>query len=144
MITPSCKWIYLLRREVPVAERGVGGKLQRMFQKRQSTPFVWKKHFVIELFFTSTNMTFGFPVVSHISNKSLTSISPFVRFLSGFEDKLYQIFWKLNYYFFCFNDVNRTENVLFFCVCSSKLNSAAGMRNVLRRRSRKEDVSAAA
>lgn len=75
-----------------MAERGVGGKLQRMFQKRQSTPFVWKKHFVIELFFTSTNMTFGFPVVSHISNKSLTSISPFVRFLSGFEDKTLPVF----------------------------------------------------
>lgn len=70
-----------------MAECSVGGKLHRMFQKRQSTPFVWKNVLLLNFFFTSTNMTFGFPVASHISNKSLMSASVFVMFLSGSEDK---------------------------------------------------------
>lgn len=57
-------------------------------KKKTEHTFCVEKHFVIELFFTSTNMTFGFPVVSHISNKSLTSVFLFVRFLSDKLDQL--------------------------------------------------------
>lgn len=79
-----------------IKERGACGRAQHRWEATSNVPkkkkktehtFCVEKHFVIELFFTSTNMTFGFPVVSHISNKSLTSVSLFVRFLSGFEDK---------------------------------------------------------
>lgn len=89
-----------------IKERGACGRARRRWEATTNVPkktehtFCVEKHFVIELFFTSTNMTFGFPVVSHISNKS--SISPFVRFLSGFEDKLYQFLYFLKTQYFLF------------------------------------------
>lgn len=89
-----------------IKERGACGRARRWWEAPTNVPkktehtFCVEKHFVIELFFTSTNMTFGFPVVSHISNKSLTSVSLFVRFLSKSEDKLYQLLYLMKTPFF--------------------------------------------
>lgn len=44
--------LFIKEREVPVAERSIGGELHRMFQKkRQSTPFVWGKNILLLNFF---------------------------------------------------------------------------------------------
>lgn len=64
------------------------------------------KHFVIELFFISTNMTFGFPVVSHISNKSLTLIPPCEVFFGVWKQKL-------------LHHIQTLRSVNTFCRCSA-------------------------